>query len=217
MPITNDKICPDCKELKSRSEFYSYKNKTLAYCKTCSNKRSTAYQQKVAYKKSDKAWAKVERTCQQCKAGYFPKTTWQKTCSKECGIVYQNSKVLPKPRKETNCLRCGESLQLKRSDALYCSKTCLSMDHNFKHRSKTRVASVPRRREIYLRDDGKCYICGCSVDAKLFEIDHLVPASRNGDNSISNLATTCRSCNRSRGARIGIRQLEKLFELRPEA
>lgn len=216
MSISNEKICPDCKEVKSRSDFYSYKNKTLAYCKSCSNRRATAYQKKVGYKKSDKAWAKSERICEQCQAGYYPKTTWQKTCSKKCGIDFQNSKVLAKPKKQSYCLRCGESLESKRANALYCSRTCLSMDHTFKHRSKTRVSSTARRYEIFTRDNGECYVCRIQLDFKKLEIDHLIPVSRGGDNSAHNLASSCLFCNRSRGDRIGIRQLEKLFELRPQ-
>lgn len=88
------------------------------------------------------------------------------------------------------------------------------MDHTFKHRSKTRVDGVARRKEIYERDQGKCYMCGKELTFKSFELDHLLPVSRNGSNGKENLAVSCQSCNRSRGTKLGIRQLQKLFELR---
>lgn len=67
--------------------------------------------------------------------------------------------------------------------------------------------------EVYLRDKGTCYMCGKNVSENIFELDHLIPVSRNGNNAETNLSVTCQKCNRSRGTRIGIEQLTKLAEL----
>lgn len=152
--------------------------------------------------------------CAYCKKSFIPAISWQITCSKKCGYMHQNSK---RKREITNfglCLRCGISLQHKRAKAMYCSKSCKSMDHVFKHRSKTRIVGTARRNEIFLRDSQKCYMCLKKLGHKEFHLDHLVPVSRGGDNSENNLAVSCRYCNQSRGSRIGILQLSKLFELR---
>ena len=164
--------------------------------------------------KSSTAWNRSPRICECCNSNYEPVTKWQKTCSQKCGITFQNNK---KKRSQTNfgsCLRCQKSLHNKKSHAIYCSKTCKSMDHTFKHRSKTRVSKTARRAEIYMRDNESCYMCDKKLSLAEVEIDHLLPVSRNGENGSENLATSCKRCNRSRGSRIGILQLRKMFELR---
>jgi 5-methylcytosine-specific restriction endonuclease McrA len=47
---------------------------------------------------------------------------------------------------------------------------------------------------------GKCAACRCTM-GRLAEIDHIVPASRGGDNRKSNLQLLCRTCNRSKGVK----------------
>jgi 5-methylcytosine-specific restriction endonuclease McrA len=153
--------------------------------------------------------------CLFCKSVFEVVKPWQKYCSYQCQYTHANSK---KKRGITNkgfCARCRKSLEHKKSHAIYCSMTCKSMDHNFKHRSKTRTHGVARRREIYDRDNGSCYLCFTPISFESFELDHLVPVSRAGSNAPENLAVCCLSCNRSRGTKLGIRQLQKLFELRP--
>jgi hypothetical protein len=154
------------------------------------------------------------RNCLHCGAAYQPTRYWQKTCSHFCGYTRQNNK---KKRGITNkglCARCGAGLEHKRAQAIYCSKTCKSMDHTFKHRSKTRVLGTARRKAIYDRDGGACYICKKPLELKDVHLDHLIPVAKHGDSSPSNLAVACGFCNRSRGTTIGIRQLTKLDELR---
>jgi 5-methylcytosine-specific restriction endonuclease McrA len=154
------------------------------------------------------------RTCLHCGKDYNPTRDWQKTCSYFCGYTRQN---LKKKRGITNnglCARCGLSLENKRAQAMYCSKSCKSMDHNFKHRSRTRVQGIARRREIYERDNRACYICQKPLQLPDVHLDHLIPVARNGNSDPSNLAVSCGFCNRSRGTTIGIKQLAKLRELR---
>jgi len=154
------------------------------------------------------------RTCNNCLATYKPTRDWQKACSRKCAYTYRNSL---KKRGVTNfgtCARCNKGLQHKFANAIYCSRTCKAMDHTFKHRAKTRTAGVSRRREIFERDNRRCYMCHKDLALKEVELDHLVPASRFGDSGPQNLAVSCRGCNRSRGTKIGIQQLSKLYELR---
>jgi hypothetical protein len=154
------------------------------------------------------------RTCMACFALYTPTRNWQKTCSHKCGYTYRNNLRKQDITNFGACARCGKGLQDKFATAIYCSRTCKSMDHTFKHRAKTRTKGVSRRREIYERDNGTCYMCNVNLELKQVELDHLVPASRLGDSSPANLAISCMRCNRSRGTKIGIEQLTKLYELR---
>ncbi len=151
--------------------------------------------------------------CCICSASFIAKRYAQKTCSYKCGNDMQNHKKKHSKKNMGVCARCGGSLINRRLGAIYCSKTCKSMDHTFKHRSKTRTTSVARRHELWLRDEGICYICKSPVAEKKFELDHLIPVHVGGSNEATNLAVACLRCNRSRGTRINAVQLLKTVEL----
>ncbi|MEV6430069.1 TerD family protein [Nocardia sp. NPDC051463] len=61
--------------------------------------------------------------------------------------------------------------------------------------------SIPQevKAEVWQRDGGKCVECG---DGHYLEFDHIIPLSRGGATSASNLQILCRACNRTKGARI---------------
>ncbi|MFC9895335.1 TerD family protein [Nocardia sp. NPDC127579] len=61
--------------------------------------------------------------------------------------------------------------------------------------------SIPQevKAEVWQRDGGRCVECGSS---HYLEFDHVIPLSRGGATSASNLQILCRSCNRVKGARI---------------
>ena len=59
-----------------------------------------------------------------------------------------------------------------------------------------------KRLAIYMRDGLACAYCGESVEAGAkLTLDHLVPNSKGGSNSETNLVTACHRCNSSRGTR----------------
>lgn len=75
----------------------------------------------------------------------------------------------------------------------------------------TRHISDVVKREVWLRDDGKCCACGST---ERIEYDHKRPVSKGGDSSTDNIQLLCRPCNRSKRTRdatqgLGSRSLEK--------
>lgn len=69
-----------------------------------------------------------------------------------------------------------------------------------------RIATAPRTRIpddlralVYERDEFTCQLCGATDDLTL---DHIIPWSHGGSDTITNLRVLCRSCNSSRGNRI---------------
>ena len=58
------------------------------------------------------------------------------------------------------------------------------------------------RWRVYCRDNFTCVYCGRKPPEVVLEIDHIVPVSFGGDNSIDNLVTSCKRCNSSKGNRI---------------
>jgi len=55
---------------------------------------------------------------------------------------------------------------------------------------------VLTRQNIFKRDGFSCQYCGINSDLTL---DHVLPKSRNGKSSWSNLVTACKSCNSRKG------------------
>lgn len=55
---------------------------------------------------------------------------------------------------------------------------------------------------VWDNSDGYCYHCGVAIHPiRDFEVDHLHPRSKGGDNEITNLVASCSRCNRSKGAK----------------
>ncbi|NQZ78251.1 MAG: HNH endonuclease [Ekhidna sp.] len=51
---------------------------------------------------------------------------------------------------------------------------------------------VMTRQNIFKRDSGKCQYCGTTKD---LTIDHVIPRSRGGKSTWTNLVTACKKCN----------------------
>lgn len=59
-----------------------------------------------------------------------------------------------------------------------------------------------RRLAVYLRDGLSCCYCGQSVeDGAQLTLDHVIPRTRGGRNSVDNLVTSCHRCNSARSDR----------------
>lgn len=63
------------------------------------------------------------------------------------------------------------------------------------------IANKNVRELIFGRDGGSCLNPKCTHGMPL-SVDHIVPVSRNGGNSLNNLQTLCSSCNSSKGSKI---------------
>ena len=50
------------------------------------------------------------------------------------------------------------------------------------------------RREVLLRDNYQCQMCGVVVHGKRAHVDHIVPKAKGGSDEVSNLRTLCVSC-----------------------
>lgn len=54
------------------------------------------------------------------------------------------------------------------------------------------------KKELILsRDNHECFYCGATKD---LAIDHIIPISKGGDNTMGNLVTSCKSCNSQKHA-----------------
>jgi 5-methylcytosine-specific restriction endonuclease McrA len=67
-------------------------------------------------------------------------------------------------------------------------------------RNYTQVLPLTRR-NLWLRDGGRCVYCEAKVTLNSFTIDHVLPRSQGGTSSWDNLVTSCQSCNNRKGNR----------------
>ena len=108
-------------------------------------------------------------------------------------------------------LRLSEE-QVGRACMDLCERGLLDYDpHEQRYRMAAwgeRYAASPRltgrewraiRAEVFERDDYRCTYCG--QRAERLECDHITPHIRGGCNSLDNLTTACRSCNRRKHAK----------------
>lgn len=59
-----------------------------------------------------------------------------------------------------------------------------------------KALSKSKRMEVYKKYNGHCAYCGCELEYKDMQIDHLVPFDEGGDNQeLSNLMPSCKQCN----------------------
>ena len=75
------------------------------------------------------------------------------------------------------------------------------------------------RQEVYDKCNGHCAYCGCEIEYKDMQIDHIVPKYRNnemwhngeiGSDDISNLNPSCRMCNYYKGMSSVVQFRERL-------
>lgn len=57
------------------------------------------------------------------------------------------------------------------------------------------------RNTVLERAGGTCELCGISVKEKAFDVDHIIPRSIGGFNTMDNLQALCYTCNRAKGNR----------------
>ena len=70
---------------------------------------------------------------------------------------------------------------------------------NFDRHRKLRVPLS--RRNIYLRDRNICQFCGKRFPTSELSLDHVIPRSRGGTSTWTNLVCACTTCNARKGAR----------------
>jgi len=57
------------------------------------------------------------------------------------------------------------------------------------------------RFEVFKRDSFACQYCGQAAPTVVLEIDHIQPVSKDGDNDVLNLITSCKDCNSGKSDR----------------
>lgn len=80
-----------------------------------------------------------------------------------------------------------------------------------KHRSRARKAGVAGSfdsGDVLIRlakQKEHCHYCGCKLELfgpDKFQVDHFIPLSKGGENSMNNIVIACPGCNREKASRM---------------
>lgn len=63
--------------------------------------------------------------------------------------------------------------------------------------TETPRKAIPKkiRLMVYDKCGGHCAYCGCNLDYKDMQVDHVKPLRNGGSNDVENMLPACRSCN----------------------
>ena len=67
--------------------------------------------------------------------------------------------------------------------------------------AERKALSKKIRFEVFKRDSFTCQYCGKSAPSVVLEVDHIKPVSKDGENEITNLITSCAECNNGKSDR----------------
>jgi hypothetical protein len=144
--------------------------------------------------------------CEACGTEYSSPYKRNRFCSIQC--AGQNAGIVKA------CVDCGMQYHRRISKQTRC-KTCQQRKRDLDQRIRFRFRHGKAKerpkglspRQIYNNSNGMCGICGDSIDWSLkwphpmsMSVDHIVPLSRGGDDSESNLRASHLRCNCQRGS-----------------
>ena len=70
------------------------------------------------------------------------------------------------------------------------------------------------RRQVYNCQNGKCSMCGEKISYMKFTVDHVIPISKGGSNTIDNMEAMCDMCNQMKKdylKRDFLKHIEKIY------
>lgn len=70
----------------------------------------------------------------------------------------------------------------------------------FKSTKRNKIKSARfSRKNVWVRDEGKCQYCGQHVSPDSYTLDHIIPKTRGGGTNWTNVVTCCYTCNQKKG------------------
>lgn len=111
------------------------------------------------------------------------------------------------------CPECGKSFTTKQWNRKFCGHKCAA---KFGKKNASEPGARKSKFVVLYRDSFRCFYCGKSSFRDLVELetDHVRPASRGGDHTISNIVACCFDCNMGKMARVLSNEAELLEEVR---
>lgn len=143
-------------------------------------------------------------TCLVCEQRFSTRKPGTFCCSTSCWDTAVRMTAPPRPPtappkwRDTECAWCSTRYRTNQPSRAYCSKRCSTRAARLRRRAREAGAhgsySWAEFMRIAHRFDYRCAYCNEKPDEQL-DPDHVVPLSRGGSNSTTNLLPACRACN----------------------
>jgi hypothetical protein len=93
-----------------------------------------------------------------------------------------------------------QDLEVRSPNAAFLVPAVLRMTRYFYPRKVPRSVRFSRE-HVFARDDFRCQYCLDTFSSKDLTLDHVVPLTKGGPTSWSNIVTCCVACNQKKGAK----------------
>ena len=144
--------------------------------------------------------------CKKCELLYIDRDN-----RKKYEQEYWNKNNIRKKQIKNKCYQKNKEKYHKKRQERYNDSDFISMRRMYDQIRRARTIGDLKKEEIKELIDTSyhCYYCGKELQNKK-EIDHKIPLSRGGLNTIKNLVITCVKCNRSKGSKTDAEYFEYL-------
>ena len=78
---------------------------------------------------------------------------------------------------------------------------------------KRKRYSTEQRKLIYKNDNGRCQLCGRKIEFERATLDHVIPLSQGGIDSLDNIKLACESCNRQKASYLPDQFIDRITEI----
>jgi len=143
-------------------------------------------------------------------------------CSKECAYEYGKKMTIQRNKNSENfkgyseglvkgvCDICKNEFNKNNKVHKYCSKECVKIaaekrwdliNRGIYNKNSKSYNYYKLRFEVFKRNNFTCQYCGRNVkdDGVKLHCDHIIPKNKGGENTDSNLITSCEECNLGKG------------------
>lgn len=118
----------------------------------------------------------------------------------EAAIYYAKEAVAWEAGSTFQTLRGGVNAKSQNRSVLNVNSIIAVKGDDYVSKTYTRTISISRRM-LFKRDRNMCAYCGTVLHDKDLELEHVVPRSRGGATSWTNIVSACRYCNSKKDAR----------------
>jgi ribosomal protein S27AE len=201
---------------------FTTKNPTTRYCSLACRPRDIASREARAMREAKRAvreaqWRanhearehRLDRICPQCGTSFVAAHGQQKFCAVPCYQAHHRTAHGPRP---LECVLCHEPFESRQPNARYCSNQCrgkADKKRPSEYARRRNKEKVRRLRPLVLARYGMtCYLCAGpilygtdSVHPLALTMDHLMPVSMGGRDTVDNLRPAHRACNEDKGER----------------
>lgn len=189
------KLCPQCRE--------TGRSKRLAACAWCGHMAFIRFDADCCSRQCSMnmraiRWCRVPWcTCLVCMAWFTTKPHRYETCSPACQAIATEALESKRQPEARECRRCSAEFMTRQPAAQVCSLRCQRKEQRLRRRVRESGSNGQWRWSDFMRIAAKFdYCCAyCGVKPDRLDPDHVIPLSKQGPNTTSNLLPACASCN----------------------